>query len=114
MIFGVEEGGRVRIYADLEEAQQNWRQYPFDLLSEVIRLYREDGAWLKPEGLYEPRRWFPWSNRLSGVTFLPVDPESEAQDGLAYLLAHEASDLLPNKYVASLDELRRKFPYKRS
>jgi hypothetical protein len=112
MIIGYLEDGHVRIYPDLDAALEEWAPYPTDLLSDVVRLYQDDGVWLKPEAVYVPRRWLPWLTRLSHVNLKPADAASEQEDTLEYLLAHEAVALVPNKHVTSLDQLRQRYPYR--
>jgi hypothetical protein len=111
MIIGIDEARRARIYGDMEDLRHEWGAFPSDVLSETIRFYDEDGKWLKPEGIYKPRWWLPWSKRLVDVSFEAIDASSAGQDDLAYLLAHETHSLGSNVYVRSLAELQCRYPY---
>lgn len=110
MIIGLVEHGEVRVYESLEKVMLEWGRFPNDLLSEVIVLYDDDGSWLKPVGVYEPRKFFPWLQKLRSVHFEHASAADEGQDELSYLLAFEAVSVAPNGLVSSLDELRRRYP----
>ena len=111
MIVGFVEGGEVRVYESLDKVMIEWGKFPFDLLSEVITLYDEDGTWLMPSGIYEPRKFLPWLKRLSSVTFERASATEHARDELGYLLAYEAASLVQNAQVSSLEDLRRRYPF---
>jgi hypothetical protein len=109
MIIGFVEDGEVRVYDDLSQAMEEWARFPEDLLSDVIVLYDDDGAWLKPVPSYAPRTWFPWRRKLLSVDMVRAVKDGDQQDSLGYLLSHEAASLAPNHLVSSLEELRLKF-----
>jgi hypothetical protein len=111
MIVGFVEGGEVRVYESLDKVMVEWGKFPFDLLTEVITLYEDDGTWLMPSGVYEPRKFLPWLKRLSSVTFERASATEHARDELGYLLAYEAASLAPNTQVSSLEDLRRRYPF---
>lgn len=109
VIFGIVEGGEVRVFDDLAHVAREWAPYPDDVESKVIVFYDSDGTWLKPVITREPRRLLgllPGANRLQLV-------REAAQDSVVdpiWLALYEASTLVPNVHVGSLAELRARFP----
>lgn len=108
MIFGVLEGGEVRIFDDLAHATREWARYPDDVESRVIVFYDSDGTWLKPVITRDPRRLM---GLLPGAKRFDLVREA-AQDSVdpIWLALSEASTIAPNAYVDSLAELRARFP----
>jgi hypothetical protein len=98
MVIGVLEHGEIRIFDDVAHAVREWGRYPADVESGVITFYDADGAWLEPivsHQLFQLRR-----NESPGA----------AADHIGVAL-FEASTLLPNPHVKTLDELRARFPF---
>ncbi len=110
MIIGVLEYGEVRIFDDAVAALREWGAFPRDVLSEVIVFYESDGVWLKPTSWEGPRRWYGLRRGLQRVSLSRSEILDPGVDPLALALA-EASLLIPNRYVSSLQELRTKFPW---
>ena len=108
MIFGVVEGGEVRVFDDLAHAAREWAPYPDDVESEVIVFYDSDGTWLKPVITRDPRRLM---GLLPGAKRFELVREA-VQDSVdpIWLAVFEASTLAPNAHVDSLTELRARFP----
>ena len=108
MIFGVVEGGEVRVFDDIAHAAREWAPYPDDVESEVVVFYDSDGTWLKPVITRNPRRLMgllPGAKRFELV-------REDVQDSVdpIWLAVFEASTMAPNAHVGSLAELRARFP----
>ena len=115
LVIGVTEWCEVRVYDSLAAVLSEWGPYPTDLLSDVIMLYGEDGSWFEPIPKYVRRfRFLPWPMELACVELRAMDPSAYGaygQDTLPMKLHHESESLRPNGHFASLDELRRMYPY---
>ena len=111
MIIGYLTTGEIRVYEDIDSVISEWGQYLIDLVSEEIILYDNDGAWLKPIEKYAQRTWYRWYKKLESVEFKRVEIVDSTQDSLSFLLKYEATTLTKNKYVESLDELRKLYPH---
>lgn len=99
----------MRVFDDLAHAVREWAPYPDDVESEVIVFYDSDGTWLKPITTREPRRLLgllPGPKRFELVRATEQDCSVDP----IWLALSEASTLLPNVHVASLAELRARFP----
>ena len=108
MIIGYLEYGEVRIYRDLDSAMLEWDGYENDILSRVISFYTLSGNFLDPIPEYKSRSWLNFRNKLSGLSFVEKSAEAAGEDELIYLLRHEATGLVKNSCVDSLDELVQK------
>jgi hypothetical protein len=108
VIFGVVEGGEVRVFDNLACAVREWAPYPDDVEAEVIVFYDSDGTWLKPVMSRDPRRLL---GLLPGAKRFELVREA-AHDSVdpIWLALFEASTLAPNSHVGSLAELRARFP----
>ena len=98
MIIGALEHGEIRIFDDVDHVMREWSLYPADVESGVITFYDADGVWLEP--------------LLSKESFELTRNETRdaAVDHIGVAL-FEATTLLPNPHVTSLDELRARFPF---
>lgn len=109
MIFGVVEDGEVHVYDDLSHAIREWAPYPDDVESEIVVFYDSDGTWLKPITTRQPRRLLGLLPGAKLFELVRATGQHSDVDPI-WLALSEASTLLPNTHVASLDELRARFP----
>lgn len=105
MIFAFIEDGTLDVVSDADEARREYEGV--DVESGVIRFYDERGTPLSPRFTVPNRRGrflglFPWVS--SGVYDLAPDPDTPC-DSFALAL-RETVALAPNRWFASLDELR--------
>jgi hypothetical protein len=98
MIIGVLEHGEIRIFDGIDHVMREWGPYPTDVQSGVITFYDADGTWLEPAV----------SNQLLHLQRNENPGTTVDQIGVALF---EATTLLPNPHVTSLDELRARYPF---
>lgn len=111
MIIGITENGEAIIYSSIDDALNEWKQFPSDLDSDVIIFYTKNGRWLKPIFEYAPKQWYQSGQKIKSIKLQETKEQENYQDTLNYLLKYEVKKLLPNKYVNNLEILKNMFPY---
>ena len=100
MVIGVFEYDEVRLFESMDQVMREWGPYPADVASEVIVFYDTDGVWLEPV-----------FTRGSNAFTLRRNTTPDASVDSIGLALFEATNLAPNQYFDSLDELRVRFPF---
>ena len=98
MIIGVLEYGEIRIFDDVGHVMREWAAYPSDVESGVITFYDADGVWLEPLV-------------ANGAFRLQPNASPDATVDQICVALFEATTLIANPHVKSLDELRARFPF---
>jgi hypothetical protein len=105
VIFAFVEDGTLEIYETAPEAVRNYEG--IDVESGTVRFYDENGVYLEPRFGTPNRRGklfglFGWVS--SGVYDLVANPG--ASEDLFALALHETASLAPNRWFASLEQLK--------
>jgi hypothetical protein len=105
MIFVFIEDGALDVIANLEEAQRNYEG--IDVESGVFQFFDEKGIYLEPQ-FTEPNRTGRFLGIIKWVESgkFNLVPQTETDEDINLYLA-ETSEINPNPFFSSLDEVRQ-------